>query len=52
MTVSVVTLAGMVDGGMVDGGLVVPGNVVVNVVVISLPRSLAGIAEPKPEAVY
>jgi hypothetical protein len=52
ITVSVVILAGRIEAGMVDGGIVVPGDVVVYVIVISLPRALAGIAEPTPEAVY
>ena len=51
MTVSETTLGEIVDGGMVEGGIVVPGNVAVYVNVIALPRALAGITDPTPEAV-
>lgn len=50
--VAEVTVAEIVEAGIVEGGIVVPEKVVVYVIVISSPSTLAGIADPVPEAVY
>jgi hypothetical protein len=50
--VSVIVEAGMIDGGRVEAGIVDPGRVVVYVIVISIPKLLAGTADPIPELVY
>lgn len=44
-------VSGIVEGGIAIGGSVDPGNVVVYVSVTSPPSTLAGIADPTPEAV-